>query len=766
MAKKRKPVRAPVARKVAVDALQLADLQGQLAAIGKAQAVIEFDLEGRILTANDNFLTTLGYRIEEVRGQHHSMFVDAAFRSSDDYRRFWEKLGRGEYDAGQYKRIGKGGKEVWIQASYNPILDAGGKPFKVVKYATDITSQVVTAAENKGQLAAINRAQAVIEFDLEGRILTANENFLSTVGYRLEEVRGQHHSMFVDPVYRASDDYRRFWEKLGRGEYDANQYKRIAKGGKEVWIQASYNPIFNADGKPYKVVKYATNITAQVVTAAENKGQLAAINRAQAVIEFDLEGRILTANDNFLTTLGYRIEEVRGQHHSMFVDPVYRAGDEYKRFWEKLGRGEYDANQYKRIAKGGREVWIQASYNPILDADGRPYKVVKYATDVTAQVMLSRQMQEAVAQTQDVIKSATDGDLTRRLNGEDKTGDLRAMADSINGLLTAMAEIVGSVKGAAGQVFRGAEEISQGNANLSQRTEEQSSSLEETASSMEQMTSTVKQNADNAGQANQLATAARDQAEKGGAVVGKAVRAMTEINESSKKIADIISVIDEIAFQTNLLALNAAVEAARAGEQGRGFAVVATEVRSLAGRSATAAKEIKDLIQDSVKKVEDGSTLVTQSGQTLEQIVASVKKVSDIVAEIAAASREQSTGIEQVNKAVMQMDEMTQQNAALVEEATAASQSMAEQARALNEMMERYQLGDEVEAANQSSRPAPRASAARATPPAAAKAPERRGGKRPWSGKPAASAAGEPRSEGAAPARAAAGGGDVDWKEF
>ncbi len=210
------------------------------------------------------------------------------------------------------------------------------------------------------------------------------------------------------------------------------------------------------------------------------------------------------------------------------------------------------------------------------------------------------------------------------------------------------------------------------------------------------MTTTVRQNADNAGEANQLAVAARDQAEQGGAVVNKAVGAMSEINDSARKIADIIGVIDEIAFQTNLLALNAAVEAARAGEQGRDFAVVATEVRTLAGRSATAAKEIKELIQDSVKKVDDGSVYVTRSGQTLEQIVASVKKVSDIVAEIAAASREQSAGIGQVNSAVLQMDELTQQNAALVEQATTASQSMAHEAHALYELMGSYQLGDLV----------------------------------------------------------------------
>jgi methyl-accepting chemotaxis protein len=253
---------------------------------------------------------------------------------------------------------------------------------------------------------------------------------------------------------------------------------------------------------------------------------------------------------------------------------------------------------------------------------------------------------------------------------------------------------------------------------------------------MEEMTTTVKQNADNAGQANQLAMAARDQAEKGGSVVNQAVKAMSDINDASKKIADIIGVIDDIAFQTNLLALNAAVEAARAGEQGRGFAVVASEVRSLAGRSATAAKEIKELIQDSVRKVEDGSVLVTQSGQTLEKIVASVKKVSDIVAEIAAASREQSSGIEQVNRAVMQMDELTQQNAALVEEATAASQTMAEQVRGLNQMLDRYRVNDMIESAR--SYAAPVAAVAPARGQAAARA-ERRAGHRPWADRPKAS---------------------------
>ena len=518
-------------------------------------------------------------------------------------------------------------------------------------------------------------------------------------------------------------------------------------------------------------------VAVDALELASLQGQLAAIGKTQAVIELQLDGTIITANENFRRAVGYELAEMQGQHHDMFVDAADRTSGESRQLWEKLGGGEYESNRYKRIAKGGREVWLQGSYNPIFDSTGTAFKVVKYATDITeqvraeaerreqleAQTRLSQQMAQSVAKTQEIIRAATEGDLSRRLDVRGQSGDLMLLGNAINSLLESVSDIVSGVKNAAGEVLRGAEEISQGNANLSQRTEEQSSSLEETASSMEEMTSTVKQNADNAGQANQLATAARDQAEKGGAVVGSAVKAMAEINESSRKIADIIGVIDEIAFQTNLLALNAAVEAARAGEQGRGFAVVATEVRSLAGRSATAAKEIKDLIQDSVRKVGDGSVLVTQSGQTLEQIVMSVKKVSDIVAEIASASREQSSGIEQVNKAVMQMDEMTQQNAALVEQATAASQSMADQARDLTVMMEKYQIDE-----SGSGVPMTRAQAA---PRALAQPiPERRSTNRPFTGKPAAAKPPVSRSQPAAGpvARpmAIANGNDADWREF
>ena len=438
-----------------------------------------------------------------------------------------------------------------------------------------------------------------------------------------------------------------------------------------------------------------TSLSDAAIKAAESAGKISAIRASAAVVEFNMDGQIIDANDIFLSAMGYARQDVVGQHHAMFMSPEDRSSPAYQHMWAAMRRGEPQGGVFRRLAKGGREVWIHGTYSPVKDQDGKFVKVVKFANDVTDQVQLSEMMKKSVQQASELTEAAGGGDLTHRIDLSDKKGALQTLCSGINGLVDMLAGVVRDVKSASAEVSRGSAEIAQGNANLSQRTEEQSSSLEETASSMEEMTSTVKQNADNAAQANQLAAAARDQAEKGGAVVGKAVSAMGEINESSRKIADIIGVIDEIAFQTNLLALNAAVEAARAGEQGRGFAVVASEVRNLAGRSATAAKEIKALIEDSVRRVEDGSQLVVQSGQTLEQIVSAVKKVSDIVAEIAAASSEQSSGIEQVNKAVMQLDEMTQQNAALVEQATAASQSMAEQAGRLDQSMSRYRLDED-----------------------------------------------------------------------
>jgi methyl-accepting chemotaxis protein len=547
----------------------------------------------------------------------------------------------------------------------------------------------------QGQVAAISKSQAVIEFTLDGKILTANSNFLNALGYTLAEVQGKHHGIFVDPVYRQSAEYRAFWEKLGRGEFDAGQYLRIGKGGKEIWIQASYNAILDRKGRPFKVVKYASDITAQKMRELDFAGQLAAINKAQAVIEFSLDGKVLTANENFLKTLGYTLDEIKGQHHGMFVEPAYRQSPEYRAFWEKLGRGEYEAAQYKRIGKGGREIYIQASYNPILDANGKPMKVVKFATDVTAQV-------QAVQQTQAVVAAVKDNDLSQRIPLAGKTGDVAQQCEGVNGLLDTMVSVLVDIKASAREVTNAAAEIATSTTDLSQRTEEQAASLEQTSAAMEQISATVKKNAESAQEASQLAAGTHSVADRGGKVVAEAVGAMAGIEESSRKISDIIGVIDEIARQTNLLALNAAVEAARAGDAGRGFAVVASEVRSLAQRSSQAAKDIKDLITNSSGQVRQGVELVNRAGGALTEIVDSIKKVVEVVSQIAAASAEQSTGIDQVNTALTQMDEVTQQNSALVEENAATAKTLEQQSQSMDERVSAFRLGDGASATESS----------------------------------------------------------------
>lgn len=363
-----------------------------LDAIDRAQAVIEFGLDGRILHANQNFLDAFGYELHDVLGQPHAMFCEPDYVRSAAYREFWKHLADGEYHAGEFKRVARDGSPVWIQATYNPVLDENGKPAKVVKFATDITAAKLRQIDFAGKMAAIDRTQAVIEFDLQGNVLHANGNFLDTLGYGLDEIVGRHHRMFCMPEDVRSAEYLAFWERLGRGQADTGEYRRVTKSGKTVWILASYNPILGADGKPVKIVKFAVDITERKRLAADTRGKLDAIGRSQAVIEFDLRGNVLTANDNFLRTMGYLEDEVVGRHHSMFCDEDLIKSSAYRNFWADLARGQFQTGRFQRRGKHGADIWIQATYNPILDVDGKPYKVIKFAMDVTDQVRREEQL--------------------------------------------------------------------------------------------------------------------------------------------------------------------------------------------------------------------------------------------------------------------------------------------------------------------------------------------------------------------------------------
>lgn len=503
------------------------------------------------------------------------------------------------------------------------------------------------------QLTAINRSQAVVEFEMDGTIITANENFLSLMGYSLGEVQGQHHSMFVESDYKSSTEYKSLWAKLNDGEFTSGEYRRLGKDGREVWIQGSYNPILDAEGRPFKVVKYATDVTEQKRTNADYESQITAIGKSQAVVEFDMDGTIVTANDRFLSTMGYTLNEIQGRHHSLFVEPEVAESADYRSFWENLNRGEYTQAEFKRIGKGGREVWIQGSYNPILDLNGKPYKVVKYASDVTKRVKLERSAELQRQQTESLVREVIE---------------------------------------TANQFAEGARVIAESSANLSEGAQNQAASVEEMTAAVEEMTNAILVISSSANESKQQAETTASLAQDASKTRSEAVSAMHLIEKSSEQITDIIQVISEIASQTNLLALNAAIEAARAGEHGLGFAVVADEVRKLAERSSEAAKEITQLIKESSRRVAEGAELSNKVGESLGAIVKAVEKTVLRIGNIAEQTETQSASAGQVQAAIKSVSETTECNAASSEQLAASAEELGAQSHSLQDLVDKFEV--------------------------------------------------------------------------
>ncbi|MCP5292063.1 MAG: PAS domain S-box protein [Burkholderiales bacterium] len=670
--------------------------EGKVAAISRSQGIIEFDLAGNILDANDNFLNLTGYTLDEIKDLHHRIFVDKDEVDGGAYRIFWQKLGKGEFHSGEFLRFGKNGKRIWMQATYNPIFGLEGQPVRIVKYCTDITaskqaamemaarmeavsrssclmelsadgyilganermlktlgyklSELVDKSESHiqfeedakspahvdiwralresravnveirrksingierwflanfspiagldgalrkvviqaddithdklerldaaGKLAAIDRSQAVIEFDMSGKVLSANENFLKLTGYQLSDIQGRHHRLFVDPEEASSGEYQAFWERLSHGEFESGEYKRIGKNKQEIWIHATYNPILDPNGNPVRVVKFASDITDSKLHTAEFEAKVSAIDRGQAVIEFNLDGHVLTANRNFLAAMGYTLREIQGQHHSIFCTGEYTQSEEYRDFWLRLNEGEFVSGRFHRVGKFNRDVWIQATYNPIFDLNGKIMKIVKYAHDVTSEVLLEKRIASSASEM---------------------NSHVRKLVENVNSI-------------AANSVV---------------------------AADLAQDSSTA--------------------AQSGFDALQKSIAAIAAIQSSSSRVSEIVGVIDEIANQTNLLAFNAAIEAARAGEHGVGFSVVADEVRKLAERSSIAAREITKLIEESTLHVDKGAEVSREASRSFEGIMSGVARTSKSVAEIAESAENQSKMAKEVDLLIEQI---------------------------------------------------------------------------------------------------------------
>jgi methyl-accepting chemotaxis protein len=692
------------------------ELKARMDQINVACVVSEADLKGDITFVNDLLCEVSQYTREECIGQPHSMFRHPDMPKSV-FKELWSTIGKGKIFRGIIKNRKKDGSPYWVDALIAPVLGPNGKPIKYIGVRYVITEQVLKQQELEGTMEAINAANAYIEFQPDGTIIKANDLFLKTLKYAKGEIEGKHHRIFCDAAYTNSPAYQQFWTNLRNGLPQVGEFKRKAKDGTDVWIQANYTPVKDEKGNVVRVIKLATDITEQKQKNMDYQGQLDAIGRSNAVIEFHMDGTIVSANDNFLKTLGYSLDEIKGKHHRMFVSSEMARSNEYRNFWDTLNRGEFFVGTYTRINKRGEEIFIQASYNPIKDADGRPYKVVKYALDMTEVIR--------------VIKAMSKGDLSLRCDTNADNGGLTA---EINKTLENLTSVLGNISQGSdvvakssdllqkktGDMKRNTTEVATAISQMAKGAQDQASKTDESSKLINHVMTSANDMEKKANFINKTAEKGLESSNQGMKTVKVLVNNMNGIKESAgqtsqsinvltkrtEEIGRTLNVITDIASQTNLLALNAAIEAARAGDAGRGFAVVAEEIRKLAEDSRKSAVEIEKIIGDVQKdtqaagkaieamesSVKEGNKSSVEAEVIFQEIAKSSEETFSASKEIQAATSTQKESIGSVVKNIEQIVVVSEETAAGTQQVASSSQQMN------GGMQEIAKAGDELSA--------------------------------------------------------------------
>ena len=622
----------------------VSSLKAMISAINRSQAVIEFNLDGTILEANENFQKTMGYSLAEIKGRHHQMFCDPGFTETPEYVEFWAKLAKGEFQSGEFKRVGKGGREVWIMASYNPVLGEDGIPYKVVKFATDVTA---AKAELKVRTDIMNLTSIVSEANLKGDILSVNDKFCEVSKYSKEELIGRAHNTTRHPDM-PKEVFKELWGTIGRGKIFRGVVKNRAKDGTPYYVDAVIAPIMGDNGKPKKYLGVRYDITEAEIERQNMRGLFRAIDASFAYIEFDTQGNISTANKIFQEAMGYSADELKNKHHRAFCEQSLVNSNEYAQFWENLRAGKPQSGIFKRLTKSGKEIWLQAVYSPVTDETGRVVKVVKIATDVSSQ---------------------------------------QKMIFSIQETATALSAASNELTATATEMTNTANRTNQESQSAAAASEQVATGVQTVATNMEEMVASIKEISRSTNESSQMAKLTMQKAQESNATIVK-------LGASSQEIGDVIKVISSIAQQTNLLALNATIEAARAGEAGKGFAVVANEVKELAKQTAKATNDITNKIgaiqgdtKNAVEAIGGISLAVEKLNGIAGVIAAAVEEQTATTNEISRVVVESKKGVESIASTVRTVSMASVESTAASNQTLAASKELAMLAEKLNALV-------------------------------------------------------------------------------